>query len=70
MNHAQIARNIKQLCKQQGATLASLYDAVGVSHTFLFDLEKRHSPSFATMIKIADFLNCSLDELAGRTKGE
>ena len=67
MIYAQISNNIKQLCRQKGIALRVLYEHIGVSQTFLFDIEKRNvAPSFITMIKIADFLECSLDELASR----
>ena len=68
MDHVQLSAIIKEKCKQKGKTIKSLREHAGVSHTFFYDLEKKgYSPSFETMVKIADYLECTLDELLNRT---
>ena len=68
MQNIQIAKNIKQLCKDKGITLTELLQHCELSKSFIYDLEKRAaSPSCQKITNIADYLNCSVDYLLGRT---
>lgn len=68
MKNTQIAENIKKLCKNKGIHIKDLLQQCGLSKSLIYDIEKRSvSPSCQTITKIADYLNCSIDYLMGRT---
>lgn len=59
---------IKFLCKENGITVKSLLESTGISRSFIYDLEKGRSiPSADKFERIADYLDCSVDYLLGRT---
>lgn len=71
MQNKHIAKMIRKLCKEKGITIKTLSEVCGLSTSFMFDLEKKDaSPSVKTLTKIADYFNCSLDYLAGRSDKE
>ena len=71
MDNAQLIATIKLLCKQKNKSLKSLREYVGVSHSYFYDLERRgNTPTFEIMVKIARFLECSLDELASMVEND
>jgi len=42
--------------------------ACGISRNLIYDMERRNiTPSTETMLKIANYLDCTVDYLAGRT---
>jgi transcriptional regulator with XRE-family HTH domain len=68
MLNSQIAERIKQRCKVCNISLTLLISNCAISKSFIYDLEKRDkSPSADKLKKIADFLDCSVDYLMGRT---
>ncbi len=68
MQNIQIAKNIKMLCKDKGISVTELLQQCGLSKSFIYDLEKRAiSPSCQKITNIADYLECSVDYLLGRT---
>lgn len=68
MQNTYISQTIKLLCKNQKVSLVKLQNDCGLSKSFIYDLEKRSaSPSCLKITKIADYLNCSVDYLLGRT---
>ncbi len=67
MQNKQIAQNIKSLCKENGISVSFLLSSCSINPIFVYELEKRDkTPKIDTLVKIADFLNCSLDYLTGR----
>lgn len=69
MDNEQIAENIKTKCKEKNISISFLLRSCSVHSGFLYDLEKRDkTPKIDTLVKIADFLDCSLDYLAGRSQ--
>lgn len=69
MDNAQLNALIRERCKQRNITLKAFLEQAGLNRSFFYDLgTKDCTPTFATMIKIADFLDCSIDYLAGRTQ--
>lgn len=59
---------IKDLCKEKRITVKSLLETTGISRSFIYDLEKGRSvPSADKFERIADYLDCSVDYLLGRT---
>ncbi len=68
MQNAHIAKTIKALCKEKGITISTLLSDCALTKSFIYDLEKRAtSPSCDKMFRIADYLDCSVDYLLGRT---
>ncbi len=68
MNNAQSAAIIKSLCKRRGITISSLLLACGIRKSLMYDMEKRDwTPSAEILESIADYLDCSVDYLLGRT---
>ncbi|MCI8388119.1 MAG: helix-turn-helix transcriptional regulator [Clostridiales bacterium] len=68
MNNAQLATTIKTLCKQNNISISKLLNECNIRKSFIYDLEKRdYTPSAQAVETIADYLNCSVDYLLGRT---
>lgn len=55
--------NLKQIRKGKKLTLKALSDLSGVPQRTIEDLERRNDGRVSTLIKLADALNVSLDEL-------
>lgn len=68
MQNIYISQTIKKLCKEKNISITELQKNCDLSKSFIYDLEKRSaSPSCLKISKIADYLNCSVDYLLGRT---
>lgn len=68
MQNKQVAKTIKELCKQSGITIKSLLEQCGINRNFMYDLEKNNQvPLVDKLEKIADCLDVSVDYLLGRT---
>ena len=65
-----LSNKIEQLRKEKGYTFEKLSELSGISTGRLSDLAtgKRNNPTMDTLIKLADALDVSLDELVGRKK--
>lgn len=62
---------IKERRVRAGYTRRIVSDAVGISEVSLFNYENGiTTPNLATTKKIAQFLDCSVDELLGRDMPE
>ena len=66
-----LSNKIEQLRKEKGYTFAKLSELSGISTGRLSDLAtgKRNNPTMDTLIKLADALDVTLDELVGRGDG-
>ena len=66
-----LSNKIEQLRKEKGYTFAKLSELSGISTGRLSDLAtgKRYNPTMDTLIKLADALDLTLDELVGRSEG-
>ena len=65
-----IQENVQRLIKSKGWTIYRLSKNSGVSLTVLYSLgEKKSGPTAETLVKIADALGISIDELV-RDKAE
>ena len=59
---------IKALCKIKGISIKDLLAQAEINRNFIYDLEKNEKiPSADKFIRIADYLDCSVDYLLGRT---
>ncbi len=68
MDNAQTAKIIKDTCKKQKISMSKLLDDCNIRKSLIYDLEKRdYTPSSAVIEQIADYLDCSVDYLLGRT---
>lgn len=68
MNNSQIASRIKEMCKEKNVSISQVLSECGLTKSFVYDLEKRNtSPSCDKINKIADYLDCTVDYLLGRT---
>lgn len=68
MQNSQIAATIKSRCKEKKISITQLLSECEITKSFVYDLEKRNaSPSVDRLAKIADYLDCSVDYLLGRT---
>lgn len=68
MNNAQSASIIKSLCKSKGVSVSTLLLHCDIRKSLMYDMEKRdYTPSSEILEKIADYLDCSVDYLLGRT---
>lgn len=68
MYNEQIAERIKLKCKEKGISVSFLLHSCSIHSGFLYDLEKRGKiPKIDTLVKISDFLDCSVDYLVGKT---
>ena len=68
MDNARSAAQIKARCKEKGIAVSALLERCGVRKSLIYDMEKRDwTPSAEIMEKIADYMECSVDYLLGRT---
>ena len=68
MENARTSEIIKARCKVRGVSVAAMLLECGIYKSLIYDLEKRdRTPSAEVLEKIADYLNCSVDYLLGRT---
>ena len=68
MQNQYIASRIKLICKDKKKTLSELIEQCNLAKSFIYDTEKRFvSPSCDKISRIADYLDCSVDYLLGRT---
>lgn len=68
VNNAQTAAIMKALCKTKGLAISTVLEACGVRKGLIYDMEKRDwTPSAEILEKIAEYLDCSVDYLLGRT---
>ena len=68
MNNTHTAQLIKLLCKNKNISVSRLLEECNIRKSLIYDLEKRdYTPSAEVLEKIADYLDCSVDYLLGRT---
>ncbi len=68
MNNAKTALIIKELCKKNKISVSKLLSETSIRKNLIYDMEKRDwTPPVSILEKIADYLNCSVDYLLGRT---
>jgi transcriptional regulator with XRE-family HTH domain len=68
MDNAQFITTLKSLCKTKGTTITTLLEDCALRKSLVYDVEKRNAkPSVEIVEAIADYLDCSVDYLLGRT---
>lgn len=63
---SEIAQRIKLAAKEKGLTIANVLDKVNLGRNTMANL-KTSMPKADNLAKIADYLDCSVDYLLGRT---
>ena len=64
-NSQEIAENIKKKANDKKIKLGTMWNDIDVTNNTLHNM-KRSYPSIETLAKIADYLDCSIDDLIGR----
>lgn len=68
MDNAHSAALIKARCKERGISVSRLLTECGVRKGLIYDMERRDwTPSAEILEKVADYLDCSVDYILGRT---
>ena len=68
MDNAHTASIIKQLCKARSCSISLLLAECDIRKSLIYDMEKRDfTPSAEVLEKIANYFDCSVDYLLGRT---
>ena len=68
MDNVQTSNIIKALCKANRVSITRLLTDCNLTKSFIYDLEQRKTcPSVDKIERIADYLDCSVDYLLGRT---
>lgn len=71
MQNSIISEKIKLLCKQKKIPIGFLLQECDINKNFIYDLEKKgKSPSIDKILAIAEYFNCSIDDLVGRTNNQ
>lgn len=66
-NSQETSNKIKQVAKQKNITLKKMLSDCGLGINLISQMAKGHAASAANLLKIADYLNVSVDYLVGRT---
>lgn len=67
MNKSQeIVKTIKTLAKEQGCTIGGMLETCDISKNALSSMNLGYLPRLENLVKIADYLNVSVDYLLGR----
>lgn len=62
-----ICKNLKSIREQKHITQTDFAKEIGVSQQMISYIEKGlKEPSTTILVRMADYLNCSLDEIIGR----
>ena len=68
MEAAYTANLIKVRSKERGIAVTLMLSECGIYKSLIYDMEKRNKiPSAEVLEKIANYLDCSVDYLIGRT---
>lgn len=66
-NSTNIAERIKNLAKLKNIQLKTMLDDIDINKNALSNMYKGSMPKADNLAKIADYLDCSVDYLLGRT---
>lgn len=66
-NSANVAERIRSMAKKRGLTVKKLLEDVGLGFNTMSNM-KTSMPKADNLAKIADYLDCSVDYLLGRTE--
>lgn len=58
---------IKTLCREKNVAIKNMLEQTDINRNFMYDLKSGQIPSADKFERIADYLDCSVDYLLGRT---
>ena len=68
MNNAHTANTIRMLCKEKGVSMKAFLKECEIRKGLIYSMETLdNTPSGDILEKIADYFDCSVDYLMGRT---
>ncbi|MCI9545354.1 MAG: helix-turn-helix transcriptional regulator [Lachnospiraceae bacterium] len=67
MNTLQVSEIIKRTCKLKKLTIKEMLESCNINRNFMYDLKNNKVPAADKFETIADYLDCSVDYLLGRT---
>lgn len=68
MENQQFIYKIKELCTKDNESISGFLTNCSLRKSFVYDVEKRNAkPSIEIIEKIANYFDCSVDYLLGRT---
>lgn len=68
IDNRKLSQKIKKLCKIEKISVSFLLAECGLNKDFIYQIETRgQMPSIERVNRVADYLNCSVDYLLGRT---
>lgn len=67
VNPLQVSETIKKTCKFKNITIKEMLELCNINRNFIYDLKNNRVPSADKFEAIADYLDCSVDYLLGRT---
>lgn len=63
-----IIEHINEKCKSKGVTINKMLIELKLNKSVVDNMKKGRMPSIDKIYKIAEYLNCSIDYLMGRTE--
>lgn len=67
INTLQVSETIKKTCKFRKKTIKEMLEYCDINRNFMYDLKNNKIPASDKLEAIADYLDCSVDFLLGRT---
>lgn len=60
-----VVDNIRRLCEQKGVSIYALERATGIGNGVIAKWSK-HNPRIDQLVRVADYFNCTVDDLVKR----
>lgn len=67
MDNMQFAQRIKDRCNEKGYTISNVLENCQITRNFMYSLKIKQVPSIEIVERLAEYLDCSIDYLIGRT---
>lgn len=67
MDFDYISQRIKGRCKEKGYTISNVLENCQITRNFMYSLKIKQVPSIEIVERLAEYLDCSIDYLIGRT---
>lgn len=67
MDNMQFAQRIKERCVQKEYTIKEVLENCQISRNLMYQIKINQLPSIKVVEKLANYLDCSIDYLIGRT---
>lgn len=67
MDNMQFAQRIKDRCNEKGYTIKEVLENCQLSRNLMYQIKINQLPSIKIVERLAEYLDCSIDYLIGRT---